>query len=130
MNSDFSNVKDRDYLTYKNIFVGILCVILFVIFFGLCLFTYSYYFLFKLPQYPEDIKEIIIKNERFTSSNNYKGDFVIESYPLLEKIVVKEDMLKNMNMLKICNNEKLRTIEIEDGAFENVKNLIIESIFK
>ena len=67
--------------------------------------------------------------------NDYFGNLVIENYPNLEKIVVKNNSLKNLNSLKICNNEKLKTIEIEDGydkdgAFLNVKNVIIESISK
>ena len=60
---------------------------------------------------------------------------MIENYPNLEKIVVKKNSLMNLNSLKICNNERLKTIEIEDGdfmrgngAFKNVKNVIIESI--
>ena len=58
---------------------------------------------------------------------------MIENYPNLEKIVVKKNSLKNLNSLKICNNEKLKTIEIEDGgrdegSFYYVKNVIIESI--
>ena len=65
--------------------------------------------------------------------NDYYGNLVIENYPNLEKIVVKNISLNNLNSLKICNNEKLKTIEIEDsnwynGAFRNVKNVIIESI--
>ena len=60
--------------------------------------------------------------------NDYFGNLVIENYPNLEKIVVKKDSLKNLNSLKICNNEKLKTIEIEDYAFYYVKNVIIESI--
>ena len=65
--------------------------------------------------------------------NDYYGDLLIENYPNLEKIVVKKNSLKNLNSLKICNNEKLKTIEIEDGewnsgAFNNVKTVIIESI--
>ena len=66
--------------------------------------------------------------------NDYYGNLVIENYPNLEKIVVKKNSLRNLNSLKICNNEKLKTIEIEDGsweengAFRNVKNVIIESI--
>ena len=61
------------------------------------------------------------------------GNLVIENYPNLEKIVVKENSLQNLNSLKICNNDKLKTIEIEDsswrdGAFKNVNNVIIESI--
>ena len=61
--------------------------------------------------------------------NDYFGNLVIENYPNLEKIVVKKNSLMNLNSLKICNNEKLKTIEIEDYAFENVKNVIIESIW-
>ena len=39
----------------------------------------------------------------------------------------------NLNSLKICNCEKLKTIEVEDGdwresAFYKVKKVIIESI--
>ena len=61
-----------------------------------------------------------------------KYDLEIENYPNLEKIVVKNS-LKNLNSLKICNNEKLKIIEIEDGdiwngAFYYVKNVIIDSI--
>ena len=66
--------------------------------------------------------------------NEWKDDLVIENYPNLEKIVVKKNSLSNLNSLKICNNEKLKTIEIENsdwygnGAFRNVKNVSIESI--
>ena len=66
--------------------------------------------------------------------NDYFGNLVIENYPNLEKIIVKKNSLKNLNSLKICNNEKLKTIEIEDGeewkengAFRNVKNVKIDS---
>ena len=69
----------------------------------------------------------MIIEERF--GNDYFGNLVIENYPNLEKIVVKENSLQNLNSLKICNNEKLKTIEVEDFAFYNVKNVIIESIF-
>ena len=65
--------------------------------------------------------------------NDYYGNLVIENYPNLKSIVVKYESLKNLNSLKICNCEQLKTIEIEDGywekgVFENVKNVIIESI--
>ena len=60
--------------------------------------------------------------------NDYFGNLVIENYPNLEKIVVKKNSLKNLNSLKICNNEKLKTIEIEDWSLYSVKNVIIESI--
>ena len=64
--------------------------------------------------------------------NDYYGNLVIENYPNLEKIVVKKNSLKNLNSLKICNNEKLKTIETENGersdaAFVFIKKLSIES---
>ena len=84
------------------------------------------------------IKELEIGKNCF---NEWEGDLVIENYPNLQSIVVKKNSLKNLNSLKICNCEKLKTIEIEDGdrweedgesyyngAFMNVKNVIIESI--
>ena len=60
--------------------------------------------------------------------NNYYGNLVIKNYPNLQSIIVKKNSLQNLNSLKICNCEKLRTIEIEDVAFSNVKNVMIESI--
>ena len=70
-----------------------------------------------------------------------EDDLEIENYPNLEKIDMKKNSLQNLNSLKICNNEKLKTIEIEDGdrwgengewyangVFMDVKNVIIESI--
>ena len=67
--------------------------------------------------------------------NDYYGNLVIENYPNLEKIIVKKNSLKNLNSLKICNNENLKTIEIEkgdwySGAFYRVNKVLIESIFK
>ena len=52
------------------------------------------------------------------------------NYSNLEKIIVKENSLQNLNSLKICNNEELSNIEIEDGVFSNVNNVIIESNFR
>ena len=60
--------------------------------------------------------------------NDYYGNLIIENYPNLQSIVVKEYSLMNLNSLKICNCEKLKTIQIEEDAFWNVKNVIIESI--
>ena len=64
--------------------------------------------------------------------NGYFGNLIIENYPNLEKIFVEKNSLQNLNSLKICNCKNLKTIETEigrrDGAFENVKNVIIESI--
>ena len=80
---------------------------------------------FELPEFAKDIKEMIIEDE---FGNDYFGNLVIENYPNLEKIVVKKRSLNNLYSLKICNNDKLNTIEIENGAFDNMKNVIIESI--
>ena len=79
---------------------------------------------FELPEFEKDIEEMIIE-ERF--GNDYYGNLVIENYPNLQSIVVKNS-LKNLNSLKICNCEKLKTIRTEDSTFSNVKNVIIESI--
>ena len=84
----------------------------------------------ELPEFEKDIEEMIIKSGY---GNDYYGDLVIDNYPNLQSIVVKYESLKNLNSLKICNCEQLKTIEVEDGywrdgAFENVKNVIIESI--
>ena len=87
---------------------------------------------FELPEFGKDIEEMIIEDE---FGNDYFGNLVIENYPNLEKIVVKKNSLQNLKSLKICNNEKLKIIEIEDGekwkdgAFYHVKNVIIESMF-
>ena len=69
--------------------------------------------------------------------NEYYGNLIIENYPNLKKIVVKAKSLNNLKSLKICNCEKLKTIDIKnkvsylycyDGSFENVKSVIIDSI--
>ena len=76
------------------------------------------------------VSELTIKN-----CNEVKEDLVIENAPNLEKIIVKKESLKNLKSLRICNNEKLKSIVVEDGAwlngaFWNVKNVIIESMFE
>ena len=86
---------------------------------------------FELPGLGKDVKEMIIR-EYF--GNDFYGNLVIENYPNLQSIVVKKNSLKNLNSLKICNCEKLETLEVKDGdwrvsgAFNNVKNVIIERI--
>ena len=67
--------------------------------------------------------------------NDYFGNLIIQNYLNLQSIVVKKYSLQNLNSLKICNCEKLKTIETEDGnwgygTFYNVKNVIIESIYE
>ena len=67
---------------------------------------------------------------------NLKKDDNLEicGYPHLEKIIIKDNSLKNMNLLKICNNEELMNIEIGDGegdntTLRNVNTVILESIW-
>ena len=80
---------------------------------------------FELPEFDKDIEEMIIEKG---FGNDYYGNLIIQNYPNLQSIVVKKNSLNNLNSLKICNCEKLKTIEIEDVNFENVKSVIIESI--
>ena len=80
---------------------------------------------FELPEFEKDIEEMIIEEEY---GNDYYGNLVIQNYPNLQSIVVKDNSLKNLNSLKICNCEKLKSIEIEDFSFWTVKNVFIESI--
>ena len=91
----------------------------------------------ELPEFGKDITEMIIEEE---FGNDYYGNLIIKNYPNLEKIVVKKKSLQNIKSLKICNCEKLKSIEIEEGekqfeknewymnnAFCNVRKLIMES---
>ena len=71
------------------------------------------------------IKELVIGEN---CMNEWKDDLIIQNYPNLELIVVKDNSLMNLNSLKICNCEKLKTFVIESNTFYNVKNVIIESI--
>ena len=80
---------------------------------------------FELPEFGKDIEEMIIE-ERF--GNDYYGNLIIQNYPNLQSIVVKNESLKNLNSLKICNCEKLKTIKTENSAFSFVIDVIIESI--
>ena len=87
----------------------------------------------ELSEFGKDIEEMIIE-EGF--GYDFYGNLVIENYPNLEKIIVKKNSLKNLYSLKICNNEKLKIIEIENGqqyltngAFYNINFVRIESIF-
>ena len=81
---------------------------------------------FELPGFEKNIQEMIIEEE---FGNDYYGNLVIQNYPNLQSIVVKKKSLNNLNSLKICNCEKLKTIEIDYDACFNVKNVIIESIW-
>ena len=69
------------------------------------------------------------------SCNDMKDDLVINGFNNLEKIVIKQQSLQNLNSLKICNCEKLKTIVCKydtysNSAFYNVRNVIIESMLE
>ena len=84
------------------------------------------------------LKVLAVGEECF---NNVKCDLKICNYPILQKIIVRKNSLQNLNSLKICNNESLHSIEIEDGrkwyvmgivyvngAFINVNTVVFESM--
>ena len=65
---------------------------------------------------------------------NVKSDMVIEHYPNLERLIFRKGCLQKLHSLKICNNDKLKTIDIEggdyyleNGVFLDVNSVIIES---
>ena len=78
---------------------------------------------FELLEFQKDIEEMIIEED---FGNDYFGNLIIQNYPNLQSIVVKEKSLQNLNSLKICNCEQLKTIETEEDAFNNVKKVIFE----
>ena len=80
---------------------------------------------FELPEFEKDIKEMIIEEE---FGYDYYGNLRIENYPNLQSIVVKKNSLMNLDSFKICNCDKLKTIEIGDDDLYDVRNVIIESI--
>ena len=67
--------------------------------------------------------------------NDWGGSMVIKNYPNLEKITVKRKSLQYLELLKICDCERLKIIEIDDGikeesivVFYSLREFIIESI--
>ena len=58
-------------------------------------------------------------------------DFQICDFPNLENITIKRKSIQNIKMLAICNNQLLKSINIEDGTryynhgeLENHNNLV------
>ena len=66
--------------------------------------------------------------------NHLYSDLVIRNYPNLEKITVKNKSLQYAYSLLICNNKRLKCIEIddcetvEDSSFYRVNNVVIKGI--
>ena len=76
-----------------------------------------------------EVKELIVNED---SCNDIHEDLVISGFENLEKIVFKWGCLQYLNSLKICDNDELKIIEIEDGDDDSgclyfVENVIIES---
>ena len=97
-----------------------------------------FYYFHSLEIVLDRLKVLAVGEECF---NNVKCDLEICNYPILEKIIVRKNSLQNLNSLKICNNESLHSIEIEDGqrwstnelffvngAFFNVDTVVFESM--
>ena len=62
--------------------------------------------------------------------NKWNGDWAIEDYLKLDKIIVKKNSLMNLKSLKICKCELLKSIEIKENSLKCVNNVKIESIFE
>ena len=60
--------------------------------------------------------------------DDYFGNLIIQNYPNLQSIVVKKNSLQYLNSLKICNCEKLKTIEIEDGDVNNSSFAFVQKV--
>jgi len=68
-----------------------------------------------------------IKSLEINESFHYYEKVVIENASNLEKIIIKSHSLQDLDLLKICNCEKLKTVEIEDSAFYYVECVVLES---
>ena len=77
------------------------------------------------------LKELVIKKDLFRNSQCH---LVINNFPNLETIIIKQNDLYDIESLTICDNDQLKKIVIEgskqwgDGVFWKVKNVRIESI--
>ena len=80
---------------------------------------------FELPEFEKELEEMIIEEDY---GNDYFGNLVIDNYPNLQSIVVKRNSLQNLKSLKICNCEKLKTIEVEDGCLNKAKSFELKGI--
>lgn len=61
--------------------------------------------------------------------NTWKSPFLLENCPSLQRITVKERSCMNVDLVKIRNNESLKVIEWDDGAFTNADEVILEGTF-
>lgn len=67
-------------------------------------------------QLKNTVNELIIEENCCKTIEN---EINLSGYSCLESIVIKKNSLVSLKTLKISNNPKLRTIEIEDGIVEN-----------
>lgn len=79
------------------------------------------------------IHELVIGKE---CGNDFMDDLDLSEFDCLERVVVKKKSFQNLKSLTIANNPVLAVIEIEDGSlmysddgvFQNVDSLIVESM--
>ena len=85
-------------------------------------------------QLSKTVTDLIIAEN---ACNDMRNDLVISGFTNLKSIVVKNDAMKNLNSLKICDCDVLERIIVKDGSgwddgichapFINVKSVIITS---
>ena len=72
-----------------------------------------------------NVHELIIKEN---SCNNYESDLVIENNDCLEYICIGDSNFMESNIFQVSDCKNVKNIEIGDGSFSSVNNLIIESM--
>ena len=62
--------------------------------------------------------------------NSWKSPFIVENCPCLQRITVKGRSCRNVDGVKIRNNEMLKVIDLENDVFTNAYEVILESIIE
>lgn len=57
----------------------------------------------------------------------WERDLIICGYSLLEEVIVRKNSLKCLNSLRVSDNPMLKTLSIENGGFECVRTVVLES---
>lgn len=88
-------------------------------------------------EWKNSVSEIVITEG---CGNELKENVEFRGWVYLERIVVKKNALKNFDVLSICDNPLLKSIEIENGGewnnatqtyrapFERVKSVVLASM--
>ena len=120
----------------KNIAIAIIVLVLLLLIFINSISSSDLYYTISSA---DDLEELLNNQERKesisrliiskNSCNDMDDDLVLSGFDNLEKIIVREKALQNVNSLRIHNCEKLKSIEVENEGFCNVKKMVIESVF-